>query len=294
MKNIREFYRDKYRGSLFVVKAGGRIITNDNARTSLLRNIHDLTTNGIKVLLIYGGGQAIDEALKKQGIEPRKIEGRRITGPKEIKVVKNVMSADLSYRIASTMAELELHGLCLSSLPAGWTNIAIRPRETPVDEGYDGTIREIYSDQIRRMFDAVNFVATPCVGVTDKNGVNINADNVAVAIAEGCQSRKLVFLSDVDGVLIDGKTAPFITDKEIPELIANGTVTGGMKVKLENCLHAMNNGVKRIHLLDGFREDALCTEIYDSEGPATMIIREEDRQSYLNEVQAEKAIAAQY
>ena len=67
-----------------------------------------------------------------------------------------------------------------------------------------------------------------------------------------------------------------------------------MKVKLENCLHAMENGVNRIHLLDGFREDSLITEIYDSEGPATMIIKEENLQSYLNEVQTEKAIAAQY
>ena len=207
MKNIKEFYRAKYKGSLFIVKAGGRMITDKKSRTSLIRNIHDLTTNGMKVLLIYGGGQAIDNALIKQGIKPRKIDGRRITGPKEIKIVKNVMSADLSYRIASTMAELKLHGLCLSSLPAGWTNISIRPRENPEDEGYDGTIKEIYSDQIRRMFDTVNFIVTPCIGVTNRNGVNINADNVAVAIAAGCQSRKLIFLSDVDGVLVNDKIA---------------------------------------------------------------------------------------
>ena len=86
MKNMREFYQAKYKGSLFVVKAGGRIITDDKARQSLLEDIRDLTTKGIKVLLVYGGGHAIDDALEEAGIEPRKDKGRRITGSKEIGV----------------------------------------------------------------------------------------------------------------------------------------------------------------------------------------------------------------
>lgn len=294
MKNMKEFYRAKYKGSLFVVKAGGRIITDDAARTSVLKDIKDLTSSGVKVLLVYGGGNAIDEALHQANIEPRKVNGRRITGPREIKIVQSVLSADLGFRISGTMAGLDMHGLCLSALPSGWANILIRPRDDKEDEGYDGTIKAICADQVRRIFDAVSFVATPCIGITNKNGVNINADNVAVALAAGIQSRKLIFLSDVDGVLVDGKTAPFITDKEIPTLIENGTVTGGMRVKLENCLQAMQSGVKRIHLLDGFRHNALTREIYESEGPATMIIRDEDRQAYLNEVAAEKVIQAEY
>ena len=294
MKNMREFYQAKYKGSLFVVKAGGRIITDDTARQSLLEDIKSLTTSGIKILLVYGGGQAIDDALNVDGISPRKENGRRITGAKEIEIVKKVLVADLGFRIARNMAEMDLHGLCLNGLPAGWVNIGLRERESADDFGYDGTISEVYADQVRRVFDAINFVATPCIGISYKNGVNINADNVAVALAAGIQSRKLIFLSDVDGVKVDGKVAPFLTDKEIPELIKNGTVTDGMQVKMENCLHAMQSGVKRIHLLDGFRHHALTHEVYESEGPATMIIREEDREAYLNEVAAEQAIQARY
>lgn len=289
MKDMKDFYRAKYKGSLFVIKTGGRIIADKDTRTSILSNIKDLTSAGIKVLLIYGGGSLIDEALKASGITPLKVEGRRITTDDQIGIIKNVMAADISYRIGSTMAEINLHGLCLSALPAGWVKVAMRP-EYQNHQRFDATIQSVYADQVKNIFDAIPFIACPCISVTDQNGVNINADDVAVAIASSCKSRKLIFLTDVDGVMIDGKTAPYITDVEIPELIKNGTVTGGMQVKLENCLHALQNGVRRIHLLNGFTKDILAQEIYESTGPTTMLIKEQDRQSYLNEIEVQKAI----
>lgn len=290
MKDIKEFYQAKYRGDLFVVKAGGRIINDDDARHSLLSDIQELTDAGTKVLLVYGGGHAIDEALETAGIEPRKFEGRRITGPREMHIIKHVMAADIGFKISSSMAEIGLAGLTLNSLPASWIEVTPRPRDDATDFKYDGRIDSVHDDQVRRAFEGISFIATPCLSVTDKDGININADNVAVALAAGAKTGKLVLLSDVDGVLVDGKTAPFITDAEIPGLIADGTVTGGMQVKLENCLYALESGVKRIHLLDGFRDHALLSEVYDSIGPATMVIREEDRQSYLNEIEAERVI----
>jgi len=289
MLSMKEFYRAKYKGDLFVIKAGGRAIADDEARKSLLSNIQDLTSAGIKVLLIYGGGSAIDAALKEAGIEPQKVDGRRITTGEVIKHVKNVMAADLSYRIGSTMAELKLHGLCLSSLPAAWVKLVMRP-STPEVKRFDATIKEVYADQITNLFNAIPFIACPCISVTDEEGVNINADNVAVAIAMGCKTRKLIFMTDVDGVLVDGETAPYLTDADIPKLIADGTVEGGMKVKLENCIDALNHGVSRIHLLNGFKKDVLQQEIYESTAPTTMIIRESDRQAYLHEIATQQAM----
>lgn len=290
MRNMKEFYQAKYRDSLFVVKAGGRLIADDDARRQLLSDIKELTEAGIKVLLVYGGGNAIDEGLAEVGIEPRKIEGRRVTGPNEMKVVKRVMGGDLAYRIASTIAEIGLYGLTLSTLPPSWLDIYPVPRDNDDDFGYDGRINSADAEKVLAAFTGVPFISVPCQSATAKDGININADNVAVALAVGTKSRKLIFLSDVDGVLIDGKTAPFLTDNDIPGLIADGTVTGGMQVKLENCCDALNKGVNRIHLLDGFRPNALLSEVYDSVGPATMVIREEDRQSYLNEIKAENVI----
>ena len=248
----------------------------------------------MKVLLVYGGGHAIDDALNEAGIAPRKVDGRRITGPQEIKVIKNVMAGTLGYKIGKTMARLDMDGLCLSVLPASWIDVRFRERENLEDYGHDGTIETVHGDPIAALFESSDFVATPCISVTEKGGVNINADNVAVALAEGCKASKLIFLSDVEGVQIDGKTSSFLTDKDIPALIADGIVTGGMQVKLENCLHAMKNGVSRIHLLNGFRQDALSNEIYRSEGPGTMIISDTKREAYLSEIETEKAMAAQH
>lgn len=290
MKNIKEFYRTKYKGSLFVVKAGGRVITDDAARTSLLSNIKDLTDAGIKILLVYGGGHAIDDALAHAGITLQKSNGRRITTRQAMPIVQNVMAGDLGFRVSRSMAEIGLHGLTLSNIPASWGKIAFRERENPDDYGFDGFFKAIFEDQIRGIFNATPFIACPCTGVSDKSAVNINADNVAVALAEGTHARKLIFLSDVDGVLKDGKMIPLITNTEIPDLIQTGVAQGGMRVKLENCAHALEQGVKRIHLINGFRENALAEEIYDAIGPGTMIINEEDRESYLNEIETQKAI----
>lgn len=292
MRSMKEFYQAKYRDSLFIVKAGGRMISDEASRLSLLEDIAELTAAGIRILLIYGGGHAIDTALEQAGIAPRKVDGRRITGSREMQIIKQVMTADLGYKVNSSMAKIGLNGLVLGALPASWVKVTPRQRDNPDDYGYDGTIDSVNEAVLAAAFQGARFIATPCLSVTEKDGININADNVASALAIGCKARKLIFLSDVEGVLIDGKTAPYLTDKDIPQLIADGIVTGGMKVKLENCCDALQAGVKRIHLLDGFKPHALLREVYDSIGAATMILREEDRQAYLNEIETEKVISA--
>lgn len=290
MKNIADYYRSKYKGSLFVVKAGGRVISDDEYRNSLLSNIKNLNDSGIKVLLIYGGGTAIDSALKDAGIEVKKQDGRRITTKNAIPIIQNVMAGDLGFRISRSMADLGLHGLTLANIPPTWGTLAFRDRENPDDYGFDGFFKAVFEDQIRKIFEGINFIACPCTGVSNRSAVNINADNVAVALAEGVHARKLIFLSDVDGVMKDGELLSLITDKQIPELIDSGVASGGMKVKLENCLHALNEGVKRIHLINGFEKDALIKEIYDAEGRGTMLLREEDIDSYYNEMETQKVI----
>jgi len=99
-------------------------------------------------------------------------------------------------------------------------------------------------------------------------------------------------LSNVDGVLIDGKTAFMLTDEDIPALIEKGVVTDGMRVKMENCVRALHEGVKRIHLINGLRPNALEKEIFEAVGPGTMLISEDEKLKYLNEVEVQKAIGS--
>ncbi|MFN3700172.1 MAG: acetylglutamate kinase [Alphaproteobacteria bacterium] len=284
------FYHSKFQNSVFVVKASGDLIEDDNALESLMRNIRKLTLHGIKVILVYGGGKATDKALQQRGIDIRKENGRRITDHATLEVMKEVIGGALSLKIFESLSRHHIEGYSLNAVPADWLDIELRSKK-PVDYGFVGDITFARPRAIKRLFKVSNFVAVPCLAPTkDGQLCNINADTIATELAIGAEADKLIFLSNVDGVLIDGKTAFMITDGEIPALIEKGIVTDGMRVKMENCVRALHGGVKRIHLINGLRDNALEKEIFESVGPGTMLITEGEKIRYLNEVEIQKAI----
>ncbi len=287
------FYHSKFQNSLFVVKASGDLIENDEALDGLIRNIKKLAHHGIKVVLVYGGGKATDKALAERGIEIKKKEGRRITDKATLDVMKETICGTLAMKVYSAMAKHHVEGYSLNAVPADWLRVNLRAKK-PVDYGFVGDIDEPRPRAIRRLFKVTNFVAVPCLAhAQDGQICNINADTIATEIAIGTQADKLVFLSNVDGVLNkDGKTISMITDEDIPALIKDGVVTDGMKVKMENCVRALQSGVKRIHLINGMRENALEKEIFEAVGPGTMMISDDEKTRYMNEVEIQKAIGA--
>lgn len=287
---INAFYDSKFRDNLFIVKASGSVIEDDTARETLIDNIRELTLHGIRVILIYGGGGAIDSALKQRGVEIQKHEGRRITDAATIGVMREVIGGDLSLLVSETMHRKGLNGLSFNAIPSNWMDVDLRPKQ-PIDFGFVGDIHDVYTRPVSRMLKASNFIACPCLAISrDGHLCNINADTIATELATGLQADKLIFMSNVDGVKIDGKTALMITSDEIPDLIEKGIVTDGMRVKMENCAAALQAGVKRIHLINGLRDNALYKEIFESVGPGTMLLKEEERENYMNEVEVQKAI----
>lgn len=287
---INAFYESKFRDNLFIVKASGAVIEDDEARASLIKNIRELTLHGIKVVLIYGGGLAIDAALNERGIEIKKTNGRRITDGDTIQVIREVIGGDLSLKVMETMQRNDLNGLSFNAIPANWMKVKMRPKK-PVDFGYVGDIHDIYTRPVLRLLKTADFIACPCLAISDEGDLcNINADTIATALATGLKADKLIFMSNVDGVKIDGETAMMITSDEIQSLIDKEIVTDGMRVKMENCADALAAGVKRIHLINGLRENALHCEIFESVGPGTMLLKEEERENYMNEVNVQKAI----
>jgi acetylglutamate kinase len=287
---INAYYESKFKDNFFVIKAGGKVIEDAQYLENLLSNIRDLTHKGIKVLLVYGGGRAMDEEADNRKLKVQKIDGRRVTDKAAMEVMRHVVGGDLSLSVSAAMARVKLEGLSLNAVPADWMNVVKRPKK-PIDYGFVGDVHGVNVRPINRLFRFSNFVACACLAITDKGEVvNINADTVATELAIGVKAHKLMFFSDVDGVLIKGKTADVITDKQIDKLIKDGTATGGMRVKLENCKAALQAGVRRIHLLSGLREDALKTEIYESTGPGTMLFSEAERKSYENEIETQRLI----
>lgn len=286
---INAFYESKFRDNLFIIKASGSVIEDEQARDNLIDNIRELTLQGIKVILIYGGGNAMDEVSQERGIEVEKIHGRRINKQENIDVLKHVVGGDLSLSISSAMKKHNLNGLSFNAIPGNWAEIVIAPKTK--EDSFTGDLKQVYSRPINRLFKGTSFISIPCIGIAEDGTIcNINADTVSYAIASGLKADKLVFMSNVDGVKVDGKTALMLTENDIPELIEKNIVTDGMRVKMENCLKALSSGVKRIHLINGLREHALRSEIFESVGPGTMILREEEKDSYMNEVNIHKAI----
>ncbi len=287
---INAFYDNKFRDNLFVIKASGKVAEDKKALDNLIANIKELTVHGIKVVLIYGHGGLIDKEVDARGIDGKRKDGRRVTDAKTLQVIKQIVGGELSLRIYESMHRNDLNGLSLNAVPSNWMKVVLRPKK-PIDYGFVGDIKDVYSRPVARLLKSTNFIACPCLTMCDEGHlVNINADTIATEIAIGTKAHKLIFLSDVDGVEVNGETAFMITSQQIPEYIADGTVTDGMKVKMESCLRALEAGVKRIHLLNGLREDALYKEIYESVSPGTMVLMEDERDNYMNEVEVQKMI----
>ncbi len=283
IKKFKTYYRKIFKGEIFVIKVGGRVITDEKARKSLITNIDELVKDGIRVLLIYGGGEAIDEALKKEGLNPKKVNGRRITSEKDIKVIKRVVAADIGMLISETIAAQKMSGYSFGNLPTRWATLKRRPKKDGMPR-FDGAPETVNAKLIRDVFQEIPFVCCPSLGqLSDGTTVNINADTLAVALASNIKAAKLILLTDVDGVMIDGKLRSVVRRSEISELIKSGAVTGGMQVKLESCSDALLAGVKRVHIINGFTKDAIKTEVYTKTGLGTMIVRKAEKRKYEKE-----------
>lgn len=293
INNFKSFYKKRFSGQVFVIKAGGRVIEDDTARLNLLKNIQELTNDGIKVLLIYGGGNAIDQVIEAEGRKPTKIDGRRITSEADITCVKKALAGDFAFRILETMAKIQLDGYVFNTVPDHWAIYKRRPKKQDVVR-FDATIETVHAKHPRAMFNTTRLIIVPCLGLL-KQGVtvNINADNMAVALASGMKAAKLILLTDVDGVKIKNKIASVLTASELQDLIDDEVVSGGMQVKLENCIDALKSGVKRVHILNGFKKDTLKNEVYTGSGAGTMIVRRAEKRNYEKELNPEDIKGAQ-
>lgn len=286
---INAFYESKFRDNLFVVKASGDVVESETALNSLMADIRELVMHGIRVLLIYGGGKAMDKESDARGINVEKIGGRRINTAESIGVLKQVIGGELSLNVSAAMSRNNLPGLAFNAIPNSWADIALAPKSP--EDAFSGKFLRVHARPVNRLFKVTNFIACACIGITDDGVIcNINADTVATELAMGLSAHKLLYLSNIDGVQVGGKTAFMITSSQIQSYIDDGTVTGGMRVKMENCLRALEGGVKRIHLINGLRDHALHHEIYEFVGPGTMLLQDEEQQNYLNEVEVQKLI----
>lgn len=289
INQFKKFYSKIFRDQLFIVKAGGRIITDKTARENLLKNIQELNKDGINVLLIYGGGESIDQAMNEANRAPTKIDGRRISSVDDIKIIKKVMAGDLGFKLSETCVKLKLPSTVLNAIPPHFAQAKRRPKKNGITR-FDGTLTNINKKNIWVHFSSTNLAICPCLAFTkDGTALNINADNVAIEIASEVKANKLILMTDIDGVMVENEVQSVLSTKDIQKLIKNEIVTDGMRVKLENCVSALKSGVKRVHILNGFKKDTLRNEVYTRGGVGTMIVRDKEKDTYIKtELKKEK------
>ncbi|MCQ2378932.1 MAG: acetylglutamate kinase [Victivallaceae bacterium] len=274
-------YIQKFRNSLFVVKFGGSAMEDPQLVRRTMCDIVMLEAIGIKPVIVHGGGKAISAELKKRNIPVKFVFGLRYTCAETIKIVDDV----LHNTVNRTLLDLgnRAGGNCCG-ISGKQVLKAVRTEATDPETGEKqdiGFVGEVSGVNPTPILDAIarGFipVVTPLGLGIDGQVYNINADRAACKIAEALHARKLVFMSDVPGVLADPHDEttliPTIRTCEIDDLIRQGVLSGGMLPKIASCVEALDSGINKVHLIDGRLTHSLLLEIFTADGVGTQIVR---------------------
>lgn len=268
-------YIQKFAGDTVVIKYGGSAMTNEVVKQSVLKDIAVLKSVGIKPVIVHGGGKDINTWLNKVGIESEFKNGLRVTTKETLEVAEMVLSGKLNKSLVQHMERIGTHAVGLSGKDGDMLTVK-KHLSNGADIGYVGEIVDVKTDLIETLLLNGYTPIISTIGLDDKyNAYNINADDVATAIARALKASKLVFLTDIEGVLKDPNDPSTliskIDTKSAKELFASGAIQGGMIPKLHNCIDAVQDDVKKVHILDGRMEHSLLIEIFTTNGIGTEI-----------------------
>ena len=272
-------YFRAFRKKIVVVKLGGSIMDDSSCLNSTLADLVLMETAGMFPVLVHGGGKAIDQAMAKQGLQPKKIAGRRITDDDTLAIVREVLTNDTNADIVRRIRNLGGRAIPLhtGAMQVLWGKKWLLPTENGfTDLGHVGIVDKVDNNLISDFISAGVIPVIPSLAIDDKNSwLNINADTAACAVAMSLKAEKLVFLSDTPGILRDRKDpSSLITSliqKDCKELIEQGIIDSGMIPKVEACLDSLQKGVGKTHMIDGRQKHSLLLEIFTKQGTGTEI-----------------------
>lgn len=270
-------------GKVVVIKYGGNAMLNDELKVAVMKDISLLHTIGIKVVLVHGGGPEINKMLCKVGKESRFVNGLRYTDSETMEIVEMVLTGKLNKEIVSLLLQEGGQAVGLSGIDSGL--LRARKMKSAEDMGFVGEITEVRPKIIFSLLDSgfIPVISTVALGEEgDLQGdgsnyvcYNINADTAAAKIAVALKAEKFVQLTNVPGVLKDmndsSSLVPRIPMPNVPRLIEDGTIAGGMIPKVECCMTALKGGVSRTHIIDGRVPHSLLIEMFSDRGIGTMI-----------------------
>ena len=261
-------YLDKYNDEYIVIKCGGSVLIDQNLFNNFINDISILNKLGFIPVIIHGGGKRISNKLNEAGIKSDFINGLRVTDAKSIIVVEEVLS-EFNKEILDALKKNDCDGQGITNKQ---NNILLVKQENQ-DLGFVGFPKEIDQSIIEKIVSEKKVPVIAPLGLDENNQVfNINADTAAGAIAKKLNARRLIIMSDVEGVLDnDKKLISEINTNKISELIKNETISGGMIPKINNCLDVANNGVKGVCIIDGRLKHSVLFELLSDKGSGTLI-----------------------
>ena len=275
-------YMQKFQGSIVVVKFGGSAMEDPAVTAKTMRDIVLLHAIGIKVVVVHGGGKAISAKLKEQGVQSKFFNGLRITDGETIKVVDDVLHNLTNKALVDAIKECDGKGVSISgkSIMRAEKLFSEDPEtREKVDIGFVGKVLAVNTAPI---LDALEYgfipVITPLAVDFFGQPYNVNADTAACEIAKALKAEKLVFLSDVPGVLKDPADEKTLISQihiaEVPRLIEEKILSGGMLPKIRSCVEALEAGASKVHMIDGRIPHSLLLEIFTEKGVGTAILKD--------------------
>lgn len=267
------FLREHW-GTTIVIKVGGAVMERAPLSLSFAKDLALLQHVGIHPLIVHGGGPQVTEVSARLGLPVAFVDGLRVTDADTLDVATMVLAGKLNTEIVATLLAGDVPAVGLSGVDGGL--VVVRRRPDP-DLGFVGDVVRVDVEVARTLMDR-RFVPVVASIAVDESGqtFNVNADAVAAELAVGLGAHKLVYMSDVPGVLgRGGELLSELGSREVADLLRDGAVVeGGMIPKLESAARALEGGVPRVHLLDGRVEHALVLELFTPEGVGTMIVAE--------------------
>jgi len=274
---IKEFYCKK-----ILIKYGGHAMIDDEAKSSTARDTVLLKYVGMEPIIVHGGGPEISRSMEKLGKESKFIKGLRVTDEETMEIIEMVLAGKISSEIVSELIKHDTDAISLSGKDSRLIYAHKKPvskiDDEIVDLGLVGEVDEINTEMLEMFLEYdVTPVISPIGMDENGNGLNLNADTAAGEIAGALKAEKLIILTDVRGVLRDPSDPSTLIQKirisEVPGLIEEGIISGGMIPKIETCVKAIENGVKSCHIIDGRVKHAMLHEIFTTNGIGTMIFK---------------------
>lgn len=275
-------YIQKFNRKIIVVKYGGSAMSNEELKRNVIKDVTLLKLVGFKPIIVHGGGKEISHWVGKVGKEAQFVNGLRVTDAETMEIAEMVLSK-VNKSLVTMVQELGVKAVGISGKDGGLLTVDKKYADGK-DIGFVGEIREVNPKVLYDLLEKDFLPIVAPVGLDEQfASYNINADDAACAIAKAVGADKLVFLTDIEGLYKDindkDSFISRITASEAEALIADGFIGGGMLPKLNNCTSAIENGVNRVHILDGRIPHCLLLEIFTNSGVGTAIIRDEDKQT---------------